>query len=774
MSFDDPSFKNDNDNCLNESNKQYIITKMKLHISEKKLRNFNKDLFYSVSIKNQNGISISDIFSISNILNIPLPVGLRILNSIKHEIDQYLVLEEDFMTICKLIYYSSFKEKIDLFFKICDVSNSDSLYKNDVIILFKHLLGTHMNDEILSLIEEFFIEGKDCLLKKQYLLQVEKCADLVFLFFLTISNNKIFHEDTVNYYNKNIQDSNNSSQPVIRKIYSSQAVDTQFAFRRPQTKKVNFKETYDDILLYNSTCAVSDSVTNANEFEGNSHSSLRKNGANDMQHIPSSKLLKILNKAFNYNLCINAKDEPNEQNDELDNCEDLEELSLFETQVVGSLKQILQKKHPPINSSSDNKQTQMTSINLMNDSEIDPDLARSITGVHKIKDLSNSGGSLVLPINYKKTVETKHHNNDKISKVREFDKIEIKKYGECKLYLHGCFLFIVLIKEPIQNVPFGYSPKKKLAKMPSVLLLKNISFNVNINSNTITLQPIHCKKYDFVFSKTTQFNKFIKKIDKINPNNYLRYQLEYEVIELLSEEEPLSFYSVKHKSSGSILKEKTISKLKYQENELGLEKYVLNYLKQHPHKNIVNIRDIYESVDNLHIIFEHQQKKSANIDIYTFLYDLLQGLHYLHSNGIVHRNISIENVIHDTQNGCCFKISNFSLSRTFFPSETFKDDLPFGVFSAPEVIEGKKYNSSCDIWSYGIVCFCILEGRIPFKEGKKDEMINNINDFLSKVLVKHIEDWKKRNKVYDKILSKTLIKSMFARPTTNDLLKMFQ
>jgi serine/threonine protein kinase len=275
-------------------------------------------------------------------------------------------------------------------------------------------------------------------------------------------------------------------------------------------------------------------------------------------------------------------------------------------------------------------------------------------------------------------------------------------------------------------------------------------------------------------NKTTQFNKFIKKIDKINPNNYLRYQLEYEVIELLSEEEPLSFYSVKHKSSGSILKEKTISKLKYQENELGLEKYVLNYLKQHPHKNIVNIRDIYESVDNLHIIFEHQQKKSANIDIYTFLYDLLQGLHYLHSNGIVHRNISIENVIHDTQNGCCFKISNFSLSRTFFPSETFKDDLPFGVFSAPEVIEGKKYNSSCDIWSYGIVCFCILEGRIPFKEGKKDEMINNINDFLSKVLVKHIDDWKKRNKVYDKILSKTLIKSMFARPTTNDLLKMFQ
>ena len=120
------------------------------------------------------------------------------------------------------------------------------------------------------------------------------------------------------------------------------------------------------------------------------------------------------------------------------------------------------------------------------------------------------------------------------------------------------------------------------------------------------------------------------------------------------------------------------------------------------------------------------------------------------------------------------KISNFSLSRTFFPSETFKDDLPFDLYTSPEIIEGKLYNSSCDLWSYGIICYCLLVGKFPFKEENKDTMILNINEFLSSTLVKVTEFWKNKNKLYEKILTKTLIKSIFSRPSSEEIIKLFK
>jgi serine/threonine protein kinase len=186
----------------------------------------------------------------------------------------------------------------------------------------------------------------------------------------------------------------------------------------------------------------------------------------------------------------------------------------------------------------------------------------------------------------------------------------------------------------------------------------------------------------------------------------------------------------------------------------------------------VHIIDIYETLDNLIIIFELQQSKNSVVDVHKFLYDLIEGINYLHSNGILHRNIRIENIINDSENNN-FKISNFSLSRTFFPSETFKDDLPFGIYTSPEIIEGKIYNSSCDLWSYGIICYCLIEGKFPFQEENKDTMIMNINEFLSKVLGKVTEFWKNQNKLYEKILAKTLIKSIFSRPSSEEIIKLF-
>lgn len=791
MSFFEALKENENTNASESfsNSKDYILNKMHIDVPEGIFKSFIKELFYPVSIKNQNGFLISNIFSITNILNVPLPIVLRLVRSIKNESDPYLILEEDFMKICTCLYCSTFEEKIDYFFKICAVSNSDNIFKSDIIILFKHLNHNDI-ENIMELIEDFFDNGKDYLPKKQYLSQVMKNSDLVFLFFFTITNNKLFNEDLINFYDNNLIE-NIIHQTSIRKNLTSKTLNSQLNFKKFQLKKVTLKQSYNDFKVFNSEMTLKD---DDNPY-ANNNTSIKRTTKNNNTYCPSSKLLNILNKTFHFNFSypsnketadINNNNNINFDLEEFGNCDDLEELSLFENQVVDSLKQILQKKSDVKKKDNKEKENEKTNTLIPTKKQsikLTPprttkkscdDVVLSDIQPRKYLDEPNQGISSFFAEKSCSVVigNMKTSQFDKNNKIKEFDKIELKKYGEVKLYLNGDFLFIVVCPEPSQNTVFNCSPKKKLPKVPKIILLKNICFAVNLNQNTIIFKPCSHKKLEFVFPKKSAFNKFIQKLDKINPNNYLRYQLDYEVLELLSQEEPLSFYSVKNKLSNKILKQKTISKVSCQEKEFQFEKYVLHYLKLYPHKNIVHIIDIYETLDNIIIIFELQQSKNSVIDVHKFLYDLIEGINYLHSNGILHRNISIENIINDSENNN-FKVSNFSISRTFFPSETFKDDLPFGIYTSPEIIEGKIYNNSCDLWSYGIICYCLIEGKFPFQEENKDTMIMNINEFLSKVLGKVTEFWKNQNKLYEKILAKTLIKSIFSRPSSEEIIKLF-
>lgn len=47
------------------------------------------------------------------------------------------------------------------------------------------------------------------------------------------------------------------------------------------------------------------------------------------------------------------------------------------------------------------------------------------------------------------------------------------------------------------------------------------------------------------------------------------------------------------------------------------------------------------------------------------------------------------------------------------------------AFMAPEVLEGKNYDQSCDTWSIGVIAYAILAGDLPFK-GSDAKMQKNI------------------------------------------------
>jgi len=96
--------------------------------------------------------------------------------------------------------------------------------------------------------------------------------------------------------------------------------------------------------------------------------------------------------------------------------------------------------------------------------------------------------------------------------------------------------------------------------------------------------------------------------------------------------------------------------------------------------------------------------------------DVAEGLRFLHSSGVVHRDLKSANVLVDNQNRA--KIADFGLS-VFKQSSMSHVTGVIGsaAWTAPEVLRGDSYRESADIYSLGVIIWEIFSGQIPW-EGK--------------------------------------------------------
>lgn len=116
---------------------------------------------------------------------------------------------------------------------------------------------------------------------------------------------------------------------------------------------------------------------------------------------------------------------------------------------------------------------------------------------------------------------------------------------------------------------------------------------------------------------------------------------------------------------------------------------------------------------------------------------LLEGLVYLHSKGIVHRNLKPSNILFSSKRLpfsiaiCGFQSATF-LNPLKVDEEIFQTSVGSIAYRALEMHNREAYGPSVDIWSAGVILYQMLYGKLPFIESSPQELRKKVRSgFLS-------------------------------------------
>jgi len=151
---------------------------------------------------------------------------------------------------------------------------------------------------------------------------------------------------------------------------------------------------------------------------------------------------------------------------------------------------------------------------------------------------------------------------------------------------------------------------------------------------------------------------------------------------------------------------------------------------------LTNLHSSFQSVDHVFFVMEYvsggdllfhwtEGGKFSVERAKFYTAELVLGLQFLHSRGIIYRDLKLDNVML-TSDGHV-KIADFGMAKT-----NIKDGVKTNSFCgspsniAPEVLMESDYDGSVDWWALGVLLFEMLVGKSPFMHRNEEVLFRMI------------------------------------------------
>ncbi|KAH3898767.1 uncharacterized protein SCODWIG_02429 [Saccharomycodes ludwigii] len=308
------------------------------------------------------------------------------------------------------------------------------------------------------------------------------------------------------------------------------------------------------------------------------------------------------------------------------------------------------------------------------------------------------------------------------------------------------------------------------------------SFNSNNSSPNSSSYEVSndCKNNTDANIVNVNYSK-VKKLATTNKNNsgfissknrklkHVEYQLKNKIGH--------GAYGVVYRAVNKITnKDLAIKVVTFEDDEELLNDHMveIDLLKNLKHPNIVKYHGFIQKQTKLYILLELCSNGSLRDLIKSnggplnestsinYVKQTLQGLTYLHEQGVIHRDIKAANLLLDNKNvikladfGVSTKVTNVAMTCVGSPN-----------WMAPEILLGQGATTKSDIWSVGATVVEILTGDPPFFNLNREAVCYAVMHD-----VYHIPSKFKLSKSVIQFIAKCFAKNIFERPSAKTLLE---
>ncbi|EGR30363.1 polo, putative [Ichthyophthirius multifiliis] len=294
-----------------------------------------------------------------------------------------------------------------------------------------------------------------------------------------------------------------------------------------------------------------------------------------------------------------------------------------------------------------------------------------------------------------------------------------------------------------------------------------------------------------MFSQEEQKNKIIHQ--KILNKGQQQIQNSYRILQKLGKGGFAKVYLAEDIQNGEKYAIKVIDKSSIKKESFKEKlKQEIKFQSSLNHQNVVKYYNSFEDQHNVYIVLEYcsnqtfkqlmeRRNKLTEIEVKSHLIQIINSLKYIHSQGIIHRDLKIENIFLNDK--MVAKIADFGLSGKII-SSFHKRKTICGTpnYIAPEVLKNVGHNYLVDNWAVGIIAYTFLIGTPPFEEKEVENTLSNvkagryqipvkINNKILEKLYQNIKDNINISKQAQNFIQKILVQTPENRLSLDEMLQ---